>query len=299
MSKNTVEIWDSVAVYLAVRGNRVTEHKTYIVAPPEGTITFGTPGSTVTEEHIVSCFSEQYGYNPEEFLLYALKGKNKKSIKLTLSNMRKAAHSIRRQAEERALKRGATLRGPREDTERLKLTENFIKNLDIEFYHNKVKGGKKAKGKKKELTHLGKTSEAPTSPVKAVLDRVNAPGDVGTKYDYISRFTCPEVTSLCPITGQPDFATVIIDYVPNDWCVESKSLKLFMFSFRDHQDFHEACTYYIGERLHELLDPKWIAVTAFWNPRGGIPIDIFWMRGELPDHLIYTQPRAADYRVRS
>ena len=98
----------------------------------------------------------------------------------------------------------------------------------------------------KNLKQLGHKTEQPTSPDNAVLERVPNPHpDV----DYVTRFTCPEFTSLCPITGQPDFATIVIDFVPGAWLVESKSLKLYLQSFRNHGDFHEACSVGIGKKL--------------------------------------------------
>jgi 7-cyano-7-deazaguanine reductase len=96
------------------------------------------------------------------------------------------------------------------------------------------------------------------------------------------RFTCPEFTSLCPITGQPDFAHIVIDYVPGSHLVESKSLKVFLQSFRNHGAFHEACTMQIAGRLVDLLEPVWFRIGAFWYPRGGIPIDVFWQSGAAP-----------------
>ena len=90
--------------------------------------------------------------------------------------------------------------------------------------------------------------------------------------DYFVKFNCPEFTSLCPITGQPDFATVYISYVPGKKMVESKSLKLYLFSFRNHGDFHEDCMNIIMKDLIKLMDPKYIEVTGIFTPRGGISI---------------------------
>src|SRR5476649_1552585 len=120
------------------------------------------------------------------------------------------------------------------------------------------------------LTQLGHQTEIPTSPDQAVLERVAAPA-AGKR--YVVRFTCPEFTSLCPKTGQPDFAHIVIDYVPEHVLVESKALKLYMHSFRNHGSFHEDCTNTIGETLITKLEPKWIRIGAFFYPRGGIPID--------------------------
>ena len=91
--------------------------------------------------------------------------------------------------------------------------------------------------------------------------------------DYFVRFNCPEFTSLCPITGQPDFATIYISYVPGERMVESKSLKLYLFSFRNHGDFHEDCVNVIMKDLIKLMDPKYIEVRGRFLPRGGISID--------------------------
>src|SRR3546814_2901889 len=100
---------------------------------------------------------------------------------------------------------------------------------------------------------------------------------------YAVRFTAPEFTSLCPVTGQPDFAHLVVDYLPGDWLVESKSLKLYLISFRNHDAFHEDCTVSIGRRLTELLEPQWLRIGGYWYPRGGIPIDVFYQTGPAPE----------------
>ena len=107
---------------------------------------------------------------------------------------------------------------------------------------------------------------------------------------YLARFTAPEFTSLCPVTGQPDFAHLVIDYVPGDWLVESKSLKLYLGSFRNHGAFHEDCTVAIGKRLVDLLEPKWLRIGGYWYPRGGMPIDVFWQTGTLPEGRVAARP---------
>ncbi|MCH2458934.1 MAG: preQ(1) synthase, partial [Henriciella sp.] len=107
------------------------------------------------------------------------------------------------------------------------------------------------------LEQLGGTSAIPASPEEAELERVPNP-HAGTL--YLARFTVPEFTSLCPVTGQPDFAHIVIDYAPGDWLVESKSLKLYMTSFRNHGAFHEDCTVAIGKRLQDLLAPTWMRI---------------------------------------
>ena len=145
------------------------------------------------------------------------------------------------------------------------------------------------------LTQLGGDTVLPTSPEEAVLEKVpNPQKDV----DYAVRFTAPEFTSLCPITGQPDFAHLVIDYVPGETLVESKSLKLFLGSFRNHGAFHEDCTVSIGRRLVELLDPKWLRIGGYWYPRGGIPIDVFYQTGEPPKGVWIADPGVPTYRGR-
>ena len=145
------------------------------------------------------------------------------------------------------------------------------------------------------LTQLGQMSSLPDSPDDATLERVPNPAP---NRHYTIRFTCPEFTSLCPITGQPDFAHVVIDYIPRGWIVESKSLKLFMGSFRNHGAFHEACTMMIADRLVSLLDPVWLRIGGYWYPRGGIPIDVFWQTGAAPDGVWVPDQGVAPYRGR-
>ena len=126
---------------------------------------------------------------------------------------------------------------------------------------------------------LGRTVAAPASPEDAILDRVP---NLHTDTKYLARFTCPEFSSLCPVTGQPDFAHLVIDYVPGEWLLESKSLKLFLVSFRNHGAFHEDCTLTIGKKIIKVIEPVWFRVGGYWYPRGGIPIDVFWETGDLP-----------------
>ncbi len=145
------------------------------------------------------------------------------------------------------------------------------------------------------LTQLGAPTPLPASPDQAVLERV--PNPAPGKH-YVVRFTCPEFTSLCPITGQPDFAHVVIDYVPSDWLVESKSLKLFFGSFRNHGAFHEACAMTIADRLIALLSPVWLRIGGYWYPRGGMPIDVFWQTGAAPDGVWIPAQDVAGYRGR-
>jgi 7-cyano-7-deazaguanine reductase len=142
---------------------------------------------------------------------------------------------------------------------------------------------------------LGHATVLPTSPEEARLDRVPNP-HAGT--DYLARFTCPEFTSICPVTGQPDFGILVIDYLPGDWLVESKSLKLYLGAFRNHGAFHEDCTVGIGKRLVELLQPTWFRIGGYWYPRGGIPIDVFWQTAEPPKGLWLPDQGVAPYRGR-
>ena len=145
------------------------------------------------------------------------------------------------------------------------------------------------------LSQLGQAVETPQNPEAAVLEKVPN-GNQGT--DYVVRFTAPEFTSLCPMTGQPDFAHIVIDYIPDGFLVESKSLKLFLHSFRNHGAFHEDCSVYIAKRIVDLLAPKWLRIGAYWYPRGGIPIDVFWQSGEPPAGLWLPAQDVPGYRGR-
>jgi 7-cyano-7-deazaguanine reductase len=146
-----------------------------------------------------------------------------------------------------------------------------------------------------DLTQLGRQVPIPVSPEHATLERIAAPHK--SKH-YVVRFTCPEFTCLCPLTGQPDFAHIVIDYVPRDWIVESKSLKLFFASFRNHGGFHEDCTMQIADRLMTLLDPVWFRIGAYWYPRGGMPIDVFWQSGDPPKTVWIPAQDVPGYRGR-
>ena len=145
------------------------------------------------------------------------------------------------------------------------------------------------------LTLLGRPARLPASPAEAVLETVANP-DPGTI--YLVRFTAPEFTVLCPITGQPDFAHLVIDYVPRRWLVESKSLKFYLASFRNHGAFHEDCTVAIGKRVASLLKPKWLRIGGYWYPRGGMPIDVFWQTGTCPKGVWLPDQGVAPYRGR-
>jgi 7-cyano-7-deazaguanine reductase len=145
------------------------------------------------------------------------------------------------------------------------------------------------------LTQLGRATALPASPEEARLETVPNPHPVTL---YAVRFTAPEFTSLCPVTGQPDFAHLVIDYVPRGLIVESKSLKLYLGSFRNHGAFHEACTVAIGKRLVETLDPHWLRIGGYWYPRGGMPIDVFYAVGDLPQGVWVPDQGVAPYRGR-
>jgi 7-cyano-7-deazaguanine reductase len=145
------------------------------------------------------------------------------------------------------------------------------------------------------LKNLGGGASPPARPEDAVLETVtNAQGD----RLYLVRFTCPEFTSICPVTGQPDFAHLVIDYVPRALLVESKSLKQYLGAFRDHGAFHEDCTLAIAKRLEETLSPHWLRIGGYWYPRGGIPIDVFYQSGPPPDGLWLPDQGVAPYRGR-
>ena len=145
------------------------------------------------------------------------------------------------------------------------------------------------------LTMLGQNTAQPQSPEEAVLERVPNPHP---DLRYCVRFVAPEFTSLCPLTGQPDFAHLVIDYVPRDFLVESKSLKLFLTSFRNHGSFHESCTVGIAKRLITLLGPEWLRIGGYWYPRGGIPIDVFYQTGPAPDGVWIPPQDVPSYRGR-
>ncbi|MDQ1850107.1 preQ(1) synthase [Gemmobacter fulvus] len=146
-----------------------------------------------------------------------------------------------------------------------------------------------------DLKQLGGATVLPASPEMAELERVRNPqADTA----YCVRFTVPEFTSLCPLTGQPDFAHLVIDYVPGEWLVESKSLKLYLGAFRNHGAFHEDCTVSIARRLVAFLEPQWLRIGGYWYPRGGIPIDVFWQSGAAPSSVWIPDQGVPPYRGR-
>ncbi len=144
-------------------------------------------------------------------------------------------------------------------------------------------------------SQFGQASVLPESPDAATLETVANPHPGET---YLVRFTCPEFTSLCPVTGQPDFAHLVIDYVPERLLVESKSLKLFLGSFRNHGAFHEDCTLAIAKRLRAAMEPVWLRIGGYWYPRGGMPIDVFYQTGAPPEGLWLPDQGVAPYRGR-
>jgi 7-cyano-7-deazaguanine reductase len=146
-----------------------------------------------------------------------------------------------------------------------------------------------------KLTQLGRPVHGWDDPEKAVLERVPNPHPDAL---YLARFAAPEFTSLCPVTGQPDFAHLVIDYAPQGWLIESKSLKLFLQAFRNHGAFHEDCTLYVAKRIIETAEPRWLRIAGFWYPRGGIPIDVFWQTGPAPEGLWLPDPGVPAYRGR-
>ena len=147
----------------------------------------------------------------------------------------------------------------------------------------------------KNLTQLGGDTALPKNPEEAKLERVPNPQE---DMRYNVRFTAPEFTSICPITGQPDFAHLCIDYVPGDWLVESKSLKLFLGSFRNHGAFHEDCTLSIAKRIVKEIQPVWLRIGGYWYPRGGMPIDVFYQTGKQPENIWIPDQGVVPYRGR-
>ena len=144
--------------------------------------------------------------------------------------------------------------------------------------------------KKSKLLLGEKTKYFFDQPNKKTLQSVENPHQ---DVDYAIRFSCVEFTSICPITSQPDFAHLVIDYVPAKSIVESKSLKLYLFSYRNHGAFHEDCTLQIAKDIISTIKPKWLRIGGYWFPRGGIPIDIFFQSGNLPQN-VWIEPQGVD-----
>ena len=147
-----------------------------------------------------------------------------------------------------------------------------------------------------DLSQLGRAARPAATPDEAVLETVPYARGAGTP--AIVRFTCPEFTSLCPVTGQPDFAHIVIDYAPDARLVESKSLKLFLTSFRNHGAFHEDCTVMIARRIVKATKPLWLRIGGYWYPRGDIPIDVFWQTGPVPEGVYLPDQGVPPYRGR-
>ena len=146
-----------------------------------------------------------------------------------------------------------------------------------------------------KFSSLGKNNIIPNKPDPKTLDKVVNPKKNSI---YCVRFTCPEFTSICPVTSQPDFANLIIDYVPSRYIVESKSLKLYLQGYRNHGAFHEDCTISIAEDLVKLLKPSWLRIAGFWYPRGGIPIDVFWQSSKKPSNVLVPELNYSIYKGR-
>jgi 7-cyano-7-deazaguanine reductase len=134
-----------------------------------------------------------------------------------------------------------------------------------------------------------------TNPDKKILQAISNPH---CDLDYVIRFSCPEFTSLCPITSQPDFAHLVFDYVPGKLIIESKSLKLYLFSYRNHGAFHEDCSIKIAKDLISIIKPKWLRLSGFWFPRGGIPIDIFFQTSLPPKNIFINDNPTYNYKAR-
>ena len=149
--------------------------------------------------------------------------------------------------------------------------------------------------KSDNFSALGNHTEIPMKQDKNILEKINNPKK---GINYSIRLTCPEFTSICPVTSQPDFAYIIIDYVPNKFIVESKSFKLYLLGYRNHGAFHEDCTVSLAQDIVDLLSPKWLRIAGYWYPRGGIPIDIFWQTREKPANLFLPDHEVPNYRGR-
>ena len=147
----------------------------------------------------------------------------------------------------------------------------------------------------KKLNQLGKKSKILSDPKKVILDTVENPNK---KLKYVIRLSSPEFTSICPLTSQPDFGNIIIDYIPSKLIVESKSFKLFLHSFRNHGAFHEECTLMIANKVINAVSPDWLRIGGFWNPRGGIPIDIFYQTGKKPNDIWLEDYQIRNYKGR-
>ncbi|NNE40378.1 MAG: NADPH-dependent 7-cyano-7-deazaguanine reductase QueF [Marinicaulis sp.] len=158
-----------------------------------------------------------------------------------------------------------------------------------------MKKSTRARAPRKALTQLGADAAPAASPDEAVLETAPNPHP-GILYN--ARFTAPEFTSICPVTGQPDFAHIVVDYAPAKHIVESKSLKLYFTAFRDHGAFHEDCTLAIAKKIIAAAKPTWLRIGGYWYPRGGIPIDVFYQTAEPPKGLWLPSQDIPAYRGR-
>ena len=148
----------------------------------------------------------------------------------------------------------------------------------------------------KKLSLLGtQQNELPKEPNRNILEAVDNPH---SDIDYVTRFTCPEFTSICPVTSQPDFAHLVIDYIADKSMVESKSLKLYLGSYRNHGAFHEDCTINIAKDIIATINPKWLRIGGYWYPRGGIPIDVFYQNKLPPKEVYIPKLKVPSYRGR-
>ena len=130
---------------------------------------------------------------------------------------------------------------------------------------------------------LGESYNRPKSPEGFKFDLIK---NINSKFSYNIRLNIPEFTSICPVTSQPDFGTIIIDYIPKKWLVESKSLKVYILSFRNYGIFHEDAVMRIGKDLVNIMKPNWLRIAGYFAPRGGIPIDVFWQSGKKPNNVV-------------
>tara|TARA_B100000029_G_C16931414_1_gene725196 strand:+ start:121 stop:576 length:456 start_codon:yes stop_codon:yes gene_type:complete len=129
---------------------------------------------------------------------------------------------------------------------------------------------------------LGKNTIIPNSPNGFKFDLIK---NLNKKFKFSVRFSVSEFTSICPVTMQPDFGVLIIDYVPKNWLVESKSLKTYIHSYRNHGVFHEEAVMKIGKDLFKSMKPVWFRIAGYFAPRGGIPIDVFWQSSKKPTNI--------------
>jgi 7-cyano-7-deazaguanine reductase len=154
----------------------------------------------------------------------------------------------------------------------------------------------KSKNNKNSHLLLGKECSYNLNyPDQKILQGVDNPSN---DVDYVVTLSCPEFTSICPITSQPDFAHLVIDYVPNKLIIESKSLKLYLFSYRNHGSFHEDCTIKIAKDIIKTIKPKWLRIAGYWYPRGGIPIDVFYQTSTPPKNIWLKDHNIELYKAR-